>query len=840
MKQRRICARFLLPALIAALFVLVALPLQVRADEIRGTVETVSPDGEVRVSLPEGATAAVGDTVRIEADLPGIGAVPIRTRWQVREVGAGYVLAAPRGTPSGAPQPGFAAVIESAAKPEPKTATDAKTETEPAEKAAEADQHSVPTEVPTSTVSRPEKTPEPPENDCDRLVGQGLYLETTKYDVVLREHGSFRDLFGQIVPKDLDEDDKPYEDTRRYMEKAMGEWRRSIAGSRLVPIEIQKVNSACRSAIAEFPEVDRFRIALARAYAEAGRLTEAVAMYRKLLKTGRADVMNDLGVLHADGRGLPRDNEEARRLLRAAAQKGSPAAHLNMSHITMGRYGGTQDVAESKRLMQEAARMGDTFATYVAIQVVNNIFEPEEREPAVIRYLCALARTEPVFATMNISVSGDAAVDLGASAKAEVARCILDSLSEATQSTRAVTALFLVDVLRKSKIGAALAMRSVEMVCNAAESGSIMAQVLLSQGVSDPDGGKYAMRARDCLTAAADKGSVLAMLLFAEHYEDRAKKEGTGGLQALAWYERAASHESVTAIAKLAAAYRDGKGVPRDDKKALRLYRKAYDLLAIWSEDDRRRISRQLEALEVRQVQECDRLAAHSHDSDAVAPGVSYKKLDAPAVIKACKRARDAYPGILRFQVQLARGLHKAGQHGDAMDAWREAAILGNAQAMAYLGIMYKTGDTVKKDLAAALYWLEKAAEKDNVPGMVFAAKMYNDGQGIARSPAMALKWYGKAAAKGNGDAMVNLALMYDAGNGIKQDPAKAADLLLRAHRKDFDDARDLLMKNAASLSRRTRMEIQKRLRDAGHYTGAIDGRFGSGTKRAIEAMRKS
>ncbi len=36
---------------------------------------------------------------------------------------------------------------------------------------------------------------------------------------------------------------------------------------------------------------------------------------------------------------------------------------------------------------------------------------------------------------------------------------------------------------------------------------------------------------------------------------------------------------------------------------------------------------------------ECDRLAAHPHDEEAVAPGVTYAELDAPAVITACQAA---------------------------------------------------------------------------------------------------------------------------------------------------------------------------------------------------------
>ena len=59
---------------------------------------------------------------------------------------------------------------------------------------------------------------------------------------------------------------------------------------------------------------------------------------------------------------------------------------------------------------------------------------------------------------------------------------------------------------------------------------------------------------------------------------------------------------------------------------------------------------------------DCDHLAAHPFDPDAVAKGVFYADLDADKVIAACQDAIAAYPQEARFYTQLTRGLHKAGR----------------------------------------------------------------------------------------------------------------------------------------------------------------------------------
>jgi TPR repeat protein len=70
---------------------------------------------------------------------------------------------------------------------------------------------------------------------------------------------------------------------------------------------------------------------------------------------------------------------------------------------------------------------------------------------------------------------------------------------------------------------------------------------------------------------------------------------------------------------------------------------------------------------------------------------------------------------------------------------------------------MYEDGRGVAKDVAQAVAWYRKAAEKGYAPAMGFLGDMYANGRGVARDMAEALAWYRKAAALGNESAKANL-----------------------------------------------------------------------------------
>ena len=92
----------------------------------------------------------------------------------------------------------------------------------------------------------------------------------------------------------------------------------------------------------------------------------------------------------------------------------------------------------------------------------------------------------------------------------------------------------------------------------------------------------------------------------------------------------------------------------------------------------------------------------------------------------------------------------------------------------------------------------------------------------------------GSVALKNFPRAMNNLGALYDTGRGGPVDTQLAGKWLSLAVGWGFEFTRDRLIEKPNTYEAGTRKEIQRRLKSAGHYSGAIDGAFGPGTARAI------
>ncbi len=141
----------------------------------------------------------------------------------------------------------------------------------------------------------------------------------------------------------------------------------------------------------------------------------------------------------------------------------------------------------------------------------------------------------------------------------------------------------------------------------------------------------------------------------------------------------------------------------------------------------------------------------------------------------------DTAAGLAQFQ---------AGRFAEAVQAWRDAAAGGDADAALYLGALNDTGFGVAQDFGQALDWYKRAAAGGNVVGMFDTAVMYDAGRGAPADPSRAAEWYGKAAAKGFGRAEYNLAMMRETGAGIPADRNQAVRLYRAAAGHGVDAAR--------------------------------------------------
>lgn len=103
-----------------------------------------------------------------------------------------------------------------------------------------------------------------------------------------------------------------------------------------------------------------------------------------------------------------------------------------------------------------------------------------------------------------------------------------------------------------------------------------------------------------------------------------------------------------------------------------------------------------------------------------------------------------------------------------------EYARQGNPTAQNALGIVYKGGFGVEKDEAKAVYWFQKAVEKDFANAQVNLGEAYLSGRGVERDPAMAAALFEKAALQDNQAGMFNLATLYIKGVGVPRSFEKA------------------------------------------------------------------
>ena len=92
---------------------------------------------------------------------------------------------------------------------------------------------------------------------------------------------------------------------------------------------------------------------LGRAQAAAGRMTEAVAAWRKAADKGSTSAMVELGVAYGTGTGVAKDEAQARKLLERAAEAGNPRGVSNL--MALGGGAARTDAAQSRELLGRAA-----------------------------------------------------------------------------------------------------------------------------------------------------------------------------------------------------------------------------------------------------------------------------------------------------------------------------------------------------------------------------------------------------------------------------------------------------------------------------------------------------
>lgn len=143
----------------------------------------------------------------------------------------------------------------------------------------------------------------------------------------------------------------------------------------------------------------------------------------------------------------------------------------------------------------------------------------------------------------------------------------------------------------------------------------------------------------------------------------------------------------------------------------------------------------------------------------------------------------------------------KQGNAKAAVDWYRKAAVQGHAEAHYKLGAIYENGaDGVKSNAqeSARLYRIAASemdifAQQGSADAQHVLAGMYQQGQGVKKDLAMALRWWEKAALQGHVLAQLSLGRLYAQGNDVPRDNYQAAFWLDMAAAQGEQDAVALL-----------------------------------------------
>jgi len=111
-------------------------------------------------------------------------------------------------------------------------------------------------------------------------------------------------------------------------------------------------------------------------------------------------------------------------------------------------------------------------------------------------------------------------------------------------------------------------------------------------------------------------------------------------------------------------------------------------------------------------------------------------------------------------------------------------AEAGDAQAQMFVARGYFYGEGTKRDCAAAIPWLKKAAERDDSLAWFLLGCCYTDGLGVEPNEAEDFACFKRAADLGDYNAMGMIAMYYETGFYVTEDKAKAMQLYKEAAEK--------------------------------------------------------
>ncbi len=110
-------------------------------------------------------------------------------------------------------------------------------------------------------------------------------------------------------------------------------------------------------------------------------------------------------------------------------------------------------------------------------------------------------------------------------------------------------------------------------------------------------------------------------------------------------------------------------------------------------------------------------------------------------------------------QEMIERGLQAVPKHSALMTFQQTVLSLFTAEKQFATAEQYYLGQGIQRDLASAVEWYRKAADKGHVQAQYSLGLAYADGAGVSRNEVEGLRWLRRAAIQGVEDAQFNLSL---------------------------------------------------------------------------------
>lgn len=150
--------------------------------------------------------------------------------------------------------------------------------------------------------------------------------------------------------------------------------------------------------------------------------------------------------------------------------------------------------------------------------------------------------------------------------------------------------------------------------------------------------------------------------------------------------------------------------------------------------------------------------------------------------------AEQASPVAQRELGLLYRARNRADQQDDAMRLLARAGDAGDAEAAYALGDMLRV-----RHSPLAPPWLQSAASHHHARAALLLALLYKNGELVARDDAAAAHWLSVSSDAGNPHAMFLLHYAYIDGRGVAPDPVRARALLEESAEHEYPPAQQEL-----------------------------------------------